>query len=73
MPSAGKHATGVKHRKNATSAKLITLKQQHVGSDWLEHFIRNFKPITKQGKIDTWQKVIEQCYLFRTHSQTARL
>ena len=50
MLIAGKHATGVKHRKNATSAKLIALKQQHVGSDWLEHFIRNFKPITKTRK-----------------------
>lgn len=28
--------------KRATSAKLIGSKQQHVSSDWLEHFIRNF-------------------------------
>lgn len=63
MPSAGKHAAGVYARenmqqvssagKNATSTKVIGLKQQNVGSDWLEHYIKNFKPIKKKGKLDT--------------------
>ena len=46
VPCAGKHAT---------SAKLIDSKQQHVGSDWLEHLVRNFEPITKtkQKEIQT--------------------
>ena len=50
VPFPGKHATGVKWGKIATSAKLIGSKQQYVGSDWLEHFIQNFKPITKTRK-----------------------
>ena len=50
VPFSGKHATGVKWGKIATSAKLIGSRQQYVGSEWLEHFIRNFKPIAKARK-----------------------